>query len=103
MDASIEAVYGDIVFKAKKFVVEEGGDEIIVSGPQKFFYYFSDTIGEGHGSNRGNVVLNLRTGQVPVPPATDKVIYYLTVIEKIGFSMLYLILTLMLGVGCEEA
>ena len=49
MYASVEAVDGDIVLKFKKFPVEEGENEISVSGPQKFIYAFSDTVGEGHG------------------------------------------------------
>ena len=32
MDASVENVYGDIVLKLKKFLVEEGGNDIIVDG-----------------------------------------------------------------------
>ena len=62
MDASVEAVYGDIVLKFKKFPVEEGENEISVS--QNFIYAFYYTVGKG--------------------------------------SMLYLILTLMLGMGYEE-
>ena len=45
MDASVEAVYGDIVLKLKTFVVEEGENGISVS--QNFVYAFSDTVGEG--------------------------------------------------------
>ena len=52
MDASIEAVYGDIVLNFKKFLVEEGDNEISFSGTQNFFYAFSDTFCEGHGLNR---------------------------------------------------
>ena len=33
-------------------------------------YAFSDTVGEGHGLNRGKSVIFLSTGDVPVPPAT---------------------------------
>ena len=32
MDASVEAVDGDIVLKLRKFLVEEGGNDIIVDG-----------------------------------------------------------------------
>ena len=46
MDASIEAIDGDIVLKFKKFLVEEGGNYIIVDGPQNFIYEFYDTVGE---------------------------------------------------------
>ena len=59
MDASVEAVDGDIVNKFKKFLVEEGGNGIIVDGPQNFICAFSGTIDEGHGSNRGKYVINL--------------------------------------------
>ena len=52
MHASVEAVDGDIVLKFKKSLVEEGENEISVSGPQNFIYAFADTVGEGHGSNR---------------------------------------------------
>ena len=44
MDAFVEAIYSDIVLKFKKFLVEEGGNEIIVDGPQNFIYAFSDTV-----------------------------------------------------------
>ena len=45
MDTSVEAVDGDIVLKFNKFLVEERGGEISVSGPHNFVYAFSDTIG----------------------------------------------------------
>ena len=61
-DASVEAVDGDIVLKFKKFLVEEGGNDIIVDGLQNFIYAFADTVGEGHGSNRGKAVINLSSG-----------------------------------------
>ena len=101
MDASVEALDGDIVLKFNKLLVEEGRNEISASVPQNFIYAFSDTVGEGHGSNRGNQLLILaqdrfRSRQQMV------MIYYLTVMAKFRFSMLYLILTLMLGMGHEE-
>ena len=68
MDAYIEAVYCDILLKFKKFLVEEGGDEISVS--QIFIYAFSDTVGEGNGSNRVKSVIEISTGEVPTPPET---------------------------------
>ena len=52
MEASIEAVDGDIVLKFKKFLVGEVDNETSVSGNQKFIYAFSDTVGEGYGPNR---------------------------------------------------
>ena len=36
-----------------------GGNYIIVDGTHNFFYVFSDTVGKGHGSNRGKAVINL--------------------------------------------
>ena len=45
MDASVESVDGDIVLKFKKFLVEEGENDIIVDGPQNFIYAYSDTVG----------------------------------------------------------
>ena len=45
MDASVEAVDVDIVLKFKKFLVEEGGNEISFSGTQNSIYAFSDTVG----------------------------------------------------------
>ena len=69
MDASVEALYGEILLKFKKFVLEEGGNEISVS--QNFIHAFSDTVGELHGSNRCNTVIGLSTVEVPAPPATD--------------------------------
>ena len=62
MDASVEAVDGYIVPKFKKFLVEEGGNEIIFYGPQNFIYEFSDTVGEGHGSNRGKYFIDISLG-----------------------------------------
>ena len=62
MDASVEAVDGDIVLKFKKLLVEEGGKDMIFDAPQNFIYIFSDTIGEGHGSTRGKAVINLFLG-----------------------------------------
>ena len=50
MDASVDTVDGDIVLNFKKFLVEEGGDEISICGPQNFIYLFADTVDEGHGS-----------------------------------------------------
>ena len=46
MDASVEAVDGDIVLKFKKFLVEEVENETSVSGTQNFIYTISDTVGE---------------------------------------------------------
>ena len=68
MDAYVEAVDFDIVIKFKKFLVEEGENEIIVS--LNFIHRFSDTIDEVHGLNRGKAVIDLRTGDVPALPAT---------------------------------
>ena len=70
VDLSVEAVDGDIVLKLNNFLVEEGGNEISVSGPQNFIYEFSDTFGEVHGSNRGKSVIGLSTGELPAPIAT---------------------------------
>ena len=44
MEASIEYIDGDIVLKFKKFLVEEGENEISFS--QNFIYSYSDTVGE---------------------------------------------------------
>ena len=48
MDASVEAIDGDIVLKFKKFLLEQGQgvNDIIVDGPQNFIYELSDTVGE---------------------------------------------------------
>ena len=70
MDAYVEAVDGVIVLKSKKLLVEEGDNEFSISGPQKFMYKLSDTVGEGHGSNRGKSVIDLSTGEVPALPET---------------------------------
>ena len=58
----IEAVDGGIVLKFNKFLLEEVENEIIVDGPQKIIYVFSDTVGERHGSNRVKAVINLSSG-----------------------------------------
>ena len=59
---SVEAVDGDMVLKFKKFLVEDGENVILVDGPQKFVYAFSDTVSEVYGSNRGKAVINLSSG-----------------------------------------
>ena len=59
MDASVEAIKGDIVINVKKFLVEQVDNEISVSRSQNFIYTISDTVGEGHGSKRGKAVINL--------------------------------------------
>ena len=65
MNASIEAVDGDIVLKLNNFLLEEGGGYIIANGPQNFIYAFSYTYGEGHGSNRENILLLLAWVEPP--------------------------------------
>ena len=105
MDASVEAVYGDIVLKLKTFVVEEGENGISVS--QNFVYAFTDTIGDVNGSNRVKKVIDISTREVPAPPETENdivltVIYCLTAMENFGCSMLYLILNLMLGMDTRN-
>ena len=70
MDASFEAVDGDIVLKLNNFPGDDRGNDIIVDGPQNFIYVFSCTLGEGHRSNRGKHVINLSSGgsfKVPDP------------------------------------
>ena len=62
MDAPIEAVDSDKVLKFKKFLLEEGGNDIIADGPQNLIHAFSDTIGEGYDSNRGKAVINISSG-----------------------------------------
>ena len=62
MDASLEAVYGEIVLKFKNFLLEEGGNEIIAGIPQNFIYEFSNTVGLVHGSNMGKYVINIILG-----------------------------------------
>ena len=62
MDASVEAIDGDIVLKFKKFLVEEGGNGIIFDGPHKFIYEFADNVGEGNGSNRVKAIINISLG-----------------------------------------
>ena len=59
MDSSVETGDGDIVIKFKKFLAEEGGNDMIFDDPQNFIYVFSDTVREGHGSNRRKAVINL--------------------------------------------
>ena len=59
MDASVKAVDGDILIKFKKFLAEEGGNDMIFDDPHNFIYVFSDTVREGHGSNRRKDVINL--------------------------------------------
>ena len=51
MDDSVEAIYGDILIKFKKLLLEEGENEITSS--KNLIYVFYDTFGEGHGLNRG--------------------------------------------------
>ena len=102
MDASDESVDSGIVIKFKKLLVEEGENEISVIGPQNFIHAFSGTVGEGHGSNRDKAVIYLSTGEVTAPSATGNDIL-LDSDEKIWMQyVLYLILTLMLGMGHGE-
>ena len=68
MDTYVEAVDGDILIKFKKFLVEEGENKI--SFIQNIIYEFSDTDGEVHVSNRGEAVIDLSTGEVPVLTTT---------------------------------
>ena len=98
MDASVEAVDGNILLKFKRFLVEGGENEISVSGTHNFIYGFSDTVGKGHGSNRGKSMIEIIPGEVPAPPATGND----TLLDsngKCGCSMLHLIPTLMLRMG----
>ena len=62
MYASVDALYVYTVMKFKKFLVEEGINDIIVDGPQNFIHAFSDTDGKVHGSNRGKAVINISLG-----------------------------------------
>ena len=48
-DTSVEAVDVDIALKFKNFLVDEGGNDIIVDVPQNFIYAFSSTVGDLHG------------------------------------------------------
>ena len=59
MDASVETVDGDIVFKFKKLLVEEGENDIFVDIPQNFIYEFATTIAEVHGPNRYKSVMSI--------------------------------------------
>ena len=40
IDEYVEAVDGDIVLKFKKFLVDDGGNDIIFCSPQNFIYAF---------------------------------------------------------------
>ena len=62
MDTYVEDVDVDKVLKFKNFLVDEGGNCIILDGLQNFMYTFSDTVCEVHGSNRGKYVTNLSSG-----------------------------------------
>ena len=74
MGASVKAVDGEIVLNLKKFLVEEGGNEIGVSGPQNFIYVFSYTVGDEYVSKRGKAVIELSTGEVWALSATSNYI-----------------------------
>ena len=105
MDASVEAVDGDIVLKYKKFLVKEGENGISVS--QNFIYAFADTVGERHGSNMGKAVIGLSIVEVPVAPAIgNNILLDSDILFDIGGKiwMQYVVydLTLMLGMGNEE-
>ena len=63
MDASVEALYGKIVLKFKKFLVEEGGNNIIFDGSNNFIYALADTVGEGNFSKRGKGIININSGE----------------------------------------
>ena len=101
MDDSVEAVDGEIVPKLKRFLLEEGENEIIVIGPQNFIYAFSKTIDKEMVKTWKNKLLTLDQ-DICRSHQQLGMIYYLTVMAKFVFSMLYLILTLMLGMEHEE-
>ena len=61
MDDSVEAVYGEILIKFKKLLVEEGENDIIVDGTHNFIYELTDTVIEGNISNRFKAVINIRS------------------------------------------
>ena len=91
-DAYVEAVDGYIVLKFKKFLVKEGGNEIIVDGPQNFIYKFSDTVGEGHGLKGGKSVINISLGGTSKvsDPNQGKILSYgiLTGLEWVFLTLL---------------
>ena len=70
MDASVEALDGEIVQKFKKLPLDYEENKICVSVPQNFIYACSDTVGEVYCSNRGKVVIDLSIGEVPEPTET---------------------------------
>ena len=47
----------------------EGENKISFSGPHNSNYAFDDTVGYGHGSNRGISVIDISTRTVPAPSA----------------------------------
>ena len=51
---------------------KRGGYDIIVNNSQNFIYAFSDTVGEGRGSNRGKAVINLSLGGTSKASDTNK-------------------------------
>ena len=104
MDPSVEDVDGAIVLKFNNFLVEDGGNKISVSGTHNFIYEFYETVGEGHGSSRVNIVIELSTVDVPAPPATGNDILldsYGNILMQYVVSDTILSLVLMMGHYCK--
>ena len=57
METSVEDVDGNIWLKLNKWLVNEGENEISVSGTKKFIYAFYDTDVEENGSKRVKEVI----------------------------------------------
>ena len=78
MDSYVEALYGDIVLKFKRLLVEEEDNEISVSGPQNFIYAFYDSD------------IDIITVEVPAPPATGyDILLYSDVIILMQYVVSY--------------
>ena len=101
MDASVEAVDGDIVHTLKNILVEDRENEISAIDPHNFIYTFSDTVGDRHRLNRDKAVIDLSTGEVPTLPVTRNDVL-LESDGKVECSMLYLLLNVMVGMGHKE-
>ena len=60
------------MLKFKKFLVEEGENDIIVDGSHNFIYAYDATVSEGHGLNKRKAVINLLSGGTSKVPDPDQ-------------------------------
>ena len=61
------------MLKFNKFLVEEGGNDILVDVTHNFMHAFFDTVCDRHGSNRCKDVVNIISGGISKVPDPNQV------------------------------